>query len=130
MSRGFIIPFRRDRKRDFASGSGADLLRSKVEQALMTQGKTPRSAGELLWRTELGSGLHLLRHQKNSAALEELARVYVRDALRRWVPEVEVVGMDVVHDGSALRCRIQCSLRSTQNDATLVEVTALDVPLE
>ena len=41
---GLLTPFRRDRKRDFASGSGAELLRSKVLQALMTEGATPRSA--------------------------------------------------------------------------------------
>jgi hypothetical protein len=29
-----LIPFRRDRKRDFATGSGAELLASKVRQAL------------------------------------------------------------------------------------------------
>ena len=31
---GLLTPFRRDRKRDFASGRGPELLRSKVLQAL------------------------------------------------------------------------------------------------
>jgi hypothetical protein len=31
-----LIPFRRDKKRDFATGSGAELLASKVRQALLT----------------------------------------------------------------------------------------------
>ncbi len=42
-----LIPFRRDKKRDFASGSGEALLASKVRQALLTEGATPRSSGEL-----------------------------------------------------------------------------------
>ena len=33
-TQNLLIPFRRDRKRDFASGSGGDLLASKVTQAL------------------------------------------------------------------------------------------------
>ena len=62
--RGLIAPFRRDKKRDFASGSGPDLLRAKVLQALLTEGAGPRSSGELPWRTSFGAGLHLLRHQQ------------------------------------------------------------------
>lgn len=98
-----LTPFRRDKKRDFASGSGADLLASKVLEALMTEGATPRSSGELPWRTAFGSGLHLLRHQRNDDALAALARVNVRDTLKRWVPEAELVDATAVRDGAALR---------------------------
>jgi hypothetical protein len=48
---GILVPFRRDKKRDFATGSGEVLLASKVRQALLTEGTTPRSSGELPWRT-------------------------------------------------------------------------------
>ena len=51
------------------------LLRSKVEQALMTEGNSPHSVGELPWRTNFGAGLSLLRHQRNDEVLRELARV-------------------------------------------------------
>ncbi len=105
--RGLLSPFRRDKKRDFASGSGPELLKSKVVQALATEGATPRSSGELPWRTELGSGLHLLRHQRNDDVLAELARVYVRDALKRWVPEAELVEVEARRDGSALHLRVR-----------------------
>ena len=106
-TRNLLIPLRRDRKRDFASGTGADLLESKVLQALMTRGVTPRSSGELPWRTSFGAGLDLLRHQRNDAALVELARVQVRDALRQWVPEVEVVEVTVVREDAALNLRVR-----------------------
>jgi hypothetical protein len=99
---GVLIPFRRDRKRDFASGDGEELLASKVEQLLATEGATPRSSGELPWRTSLGCPLQHLRHQNNDAILAELARVYVRDALRKWLPEAEVVGVSVSRDGPTL----------------------------
>lgn len=97
-----LIPFRRDRKRDFASGEGDELLASKVEQVLATEGATNRSSGELPWRTSFGTPLQLLRHQRNDAVLAELARVYVRDALRKWVPEAQIVDLEVARDGSTV----------------------------
>ena len=105
-SRGLLSPFRRDQKRDFASGAGAELLASKVEQVLATEGETPRSSGELPWRTRFGSGLHLLRHKLTGPAFRELARVYVRDALARWVPEAELTGFDVLEDGDVVVLRV------------------------
>jgi hypothetical protein len=105
--RGLIAPFRRDRKRDFASDDGDALLASKVLQVLATEGATPRSSGELPWRTAFGTPLHLLRHQRSDAALAELARVYIRDALRRWLPEATVLGVDVQRNGPELALRVR-----------------------
>jgi phage baseplate assembly protein W len=102
-----LIPFRRDKKRDFAVGSGETLLASKVRQALLTEGATARSSGELPWRTNFGAGLALLRHQRNDAALKELAGVYVRDALKRWVPGARLVSLSVEQDGPALTLRVR-----------------------
>ena len=124
---GLLAPLRRDRKRDFASGSGAELLASKVRQALMTEGTTPVSTGELPWRTAFGSALHLLRHQRNDAALAELARVYVRDALRRWVPEAELVAVDATRDGATLALRVR--YRAAGNTGTDTAPAAVDVTL-
>jgi phage baseplate assembly protein W len=100
-----LTPFRRDRKRDFASGAGRELVRSKVLQVLLTEGDTPQTAGELPWRTAFGAGLHLLRHQRNDAALAQLARVRVRDALRRWMPGF-AVDVEASADENALTIEI------------------------
>jgi phage baseplate assembly protein W len=116
-----LIPFRRDRKRDFAIGSGEALLASKVLQALLTEGATARSSGELPWRTNFGSGLALLRHQRNDDALRELARVYVREALKRWVPSAQLVSLDVTQDGPSLTLR----MRIRERDQTISTVVAL-----
>jgi len=126
---GLLTPFRRDRKRDFASGSGGDLLASKVLQALMTNGATPRSSGELPWRTAFGAGLELLRHQRNDAALAELARVHVRDALKRWVPQAELVQVAVTREDAKLQLRVRFrpARRQGRSTETPDEVT---VPLE
>ena len=126
-STNLLIPFRRDRKRDFASGSGADLLASKVTQALMTCGFTPRSSGELPWRTAFGAGLDLLRHQRNDAALAELARVHVRDALKRWVPEATLVEVSVTREDAKLQLRVRYrpagSRSSTQETPAEVSIS-------
>lgn len=100
-----LTPFRRDRKADFAFGSGPSLLRSKILQVLLTEGDTPQGSGELPWRTAFGSGLHLLRHRNNDAVLAQLARVRVRDALRRWLPDVPVE-VEATADGNVLRVEV------------------------
>jgi phage baseplate assembly protein W len=120
-AQNLLIPFRRDKKRDFAVGSGEALLASKVRQALLTEGATARSSGELPWRTNFGAGLALLRHQRNDAALKELARVYVRDALKRWVPGAALVSLAVEQDGPALTLRVRVRERET-NAAVAVSI--------
>ncbi len=115
---GLLAPFRRDRKRDFAAGSGAALLRTKVTQALMTEGTTPRSSGELPWRTEFGAGLALLRHRQNDETVKELARVYVRDALRRWVPKAELVSCEVTKSENVLELRVRVREGAIETEAS------------
>jgi uncharacterized protein len=105
--RGLLTPFRRDRKRDFASGEGDELLGSKVEQVLATEGSTLGSTGELPWRTAFGAPLEQLRHQRNDEVLAELGRVHVRDALQRWVPEASLVTVTTERDGAEFRLRVR-----------------------
>jgi hypothetical protein len=119
-ARGLLGPFRRDRKRDFASDDGDALLASKVLQVLATEGATPRSSGELPWRTAFGTPLQILRHQRNDAVLAELARVYVRDALRRWVPEATLVAIEVVRDGAQLALRVRFRARTQTQGSTAI----------
>lgn len=84
-----------------------DVLASKVRQALWAEGATPRSSGELPRWTLFGSRLHLLRHLRNDAALSDLARVYVRDCLARWVPEVELVEVVTIREDAMLKVRVR-----------------------
>jgi len=119
---GLLTPFRRDKKRDFASGAGEDLLASKVRLALLTEGATPRSSGELPWRTSFGSGIHLLRHLHNDAALSDLARVHVRDCLKRWVPEAELVEVAATRDGSTLQLKVRFRAAKDAGKAVALQV--------
>lgn len=93
---GLITPFQRDRKDDFAQDGGAKLVASAVRQVLGTRGATQTSQGELPWRTEFGSQLHLLRHVNNDQVAAELARVYVTEAITRWEPRANVTNVEVV----------------------------------
>jgi hypothetical protein len=114
-----LIPFRRDKKRDFAVGTREALLASKVRQALLTEGATPRSSGELPWRTNFGAGLALLRHQRNDAVLGELAQVHVRDALSRWVPGAQLLGVELQQSGPTLTLRVRVRERDQVATAEL-----------
>lgn len=118
VARNLLVPFRRDRKRDLATGVEAALLASKVRQVLLTEGSTSRSSGELPWRTSFGAGLGLARHRPNDAVLAELTRVQVRDALRRWLPAVVVVEVEVTASASTLSVRVQ-----VQEGGTVAAVT-------
>lgn len=95
---GLLRPFRRDLKADFAADGGERVIRSAVGQILGTMAGSDVTQGELPWRTEFGSLVHLLRHQKNDAILHELARVYVVDALKRWEPRIVVTSVKVTRE--------------------------------
>ena len=103
------------------------MLRSKVLQTLLTQGATSRSSGELPWRTAFGAGLEILRHQRSDAALAELARVQIRDALRRWVPEAEVVGARVERSDATLELRVRVRESGRSSAAGDTEELALTI---
>jgi len=104
--KGLLTPFQRDRRSDFASGSGWPLAMSKVGQVLGVAGDTETTVGELPWRTEFGSGIHLLRHRNNTGVLSEVARVRFQRALRRWVPGLVVSEVEPVRDGETLTLRV------------------------
>ncbi len=114
---GLLRPFRRDQKADFAASGAEQVIRSAVGQILGTVGSSDFTQGELPWRTEFGSLLHLLRHQKNDRVLQELARVYVVDALKRWEPRVVVTAVQVAReqqDGeNVLAVRLRYNVIST-----------------
>ena len=119
---GLLIPLRRDRKRDFAATDGAELIASKVRQVLATEGATPQSSGELPWRTGFGSAVHLLRHQRNDTVLAELAGVYVREALRRWLPRLTAVAVTVEQQDNKLLLTVRY-----RSDTGLASKVSVDV---
>ncbi len=86
---GILTPFRRGPS-DFVAGGDVAFLQSMIGQVLGTAASSDYTQGELPWRPEFGSLLHFLRHRPNNATTAELARVYVTEALARWVPQVRL----------------------------------------
>ncbi len=92
LGNGLLRPFRRDEKQDFANGGGVLLVVSAVGQILGTRAASEANQGELQWRPEFGSLVHLLKHRNNNAILRELARTTSMEALDRWEPRANITG--------------------------------------
>jgi hypothetical protein len=127
---GLTRPFQRDLRSDFAAAGGELLVRSAVGQILGTVGSSDFTQGELPWRTDFGSLLHVLRHQRNDTVLQELARVYVVDALKRWEPRVIVTGVQITreqHDGeNVLSLRLRYNVISANTPGNNVILSGVE----
>lgn len=112
-SRSIAVPLERGAL-DFAAASEDALLRAQVEQVLAVECSPDGTGGELPWRTSFGTPLHLLRHRSNSHVLAALARVWVRDALARWVPDAVVTAVEVATSKSELSIHVGFRGRGTR----------------
>lgn len=136
IGRGVTSPFRRASS-DLANAEGIALLKNNMKQILGVRADSDYTTGELPWRTEFGSLLHLLRHKPNTLATEELARIYVVEALARWEPRILVravgitreVGPDAnLQERPVLLVRITFDVRSVNTPSSLVaEGETLDI---
>lgn len=90
---GILRPFVRDQKGDFAAAGGATLVKACVGQVLGTMASSEFITGELPWAPEFGSLLHVLRHRQNDSVAQQLAKVYITDALARWEPRVKLTSV-------------------------------------
>ena len=86
---GIVTPFRREAS-DFASAGGVEHIQSMVSQVLGTRAGSDFTQGELLWRSDFGSLIEHLRHKNNTPIIQDLARVYVAEALSRWIPQIRL----------------------------------------
>lgn len=94
-TRRSVDPQFRRAAHDLATVDDDALVRVQVEQVLATECAADGTGGELPWRTAFGSPLHLLRHRNASDATRELARVWIRDAIARWVPRAKVMSVEI-----------------------------------
>lgn len=134
LGRGIVAPFRRDRKTDFASASGEALVRSRVAEILGVQCSDAGGTlqGELPWRHAFGSMLYRLKHKKG-IVLQELARVYVIDALRRWEPAVQVSNASVVsfdRDTRTLTIRLRYDVIKVNSPSNAVVLQGIDQTID
>jgi phage baseplate assembly protein W len=128
---GLLRPFRRDEKNDFANAGGRALLRARIGQILGTKADSTAGPGELPWRPEFGSRLHLLRHQNDSEVFLAFAETMILEALSRWEPSVRVTRVARVETSSSPKkvyLRVNYVLVD-RSGANVVEPDAVDVPL-
>jgi phage baseplate assembly protein W len=94
---GLLYPFRREHD-DFASGEGAELIRSNIRTVIATKAASPDGSfrGEYPWRPDFGSQVGQLLHANLPDGIEEsLAKVYVTDAVERWEPRAIISPGDI-----------------------------------
>jgi phage gp46-like protein len=87
---GLLTPFRRSGGGQFLAGGGTLRLRSALQQTLGIRASTETEIGELAWRPEFGSKLHRLKHANHDLMTQEEAKLYVEEALGRWMPLIVV----------------------------------------
>lgn len=116
--RSLNVPFLRDGRRDFAATEGIELLRRQVEQVLATECNPDGTGGEMPWRTAFGVPLHLVRHRANTHVLRALVQTWLRDALVRWVPNAELVLVEVTTDATTIVVRAGIRDRRSGAEAT------------
>jgi phage baseplate assembly protein W len=130
VGRALIRPLRRNGISDFASATGKRRLEAAMGQLFGTRCDSARQQGELPWRTDFGSRLHLIRHQNNDVVLAELARTYVVEALERWLPMVRIKAVTVERpELNVVRLSISYVVLARGTDQVLAADT-LSVPLQ
>lgn len=99
-----------------ATVEGDASVRQAILLLLITQ------PGERVMRPQYGSLLHRLIFAPNNATTAGLAIHYVRQALARWEPRVEVLDVDAGADPDApeqLVITLRYRVRASQEEATL-----------
>lgn len=86
---GWAFPVRTDIRGRIAMVRGEDTIERAIRLILQT------IKGERVMRPEFGSDLHLLVFAENSPTTAGLADYYVRTALARWEPRIEVENVEV-----------------------------------
>lgn len=115
---GLMAPFIRSNA-DFYNDGSFEHLDSMISQVLGVMGGNDYIEGELPWRNDFGSQLHLLRHKNNTDVVQELARIYIIEALSKWLPQIIVEDIimnkktDYKGDENILEIRIGYSLNGS-----------------
>lgn len=79
--------------------------------------------GERVMRPEFGCRIHELVFAPHNAATEGLAVLYVKQALNRWEPRIDVVAVEVESDAvneGALLLQIKYRVKDTHNERSIV----------
>ena len=130
---GLLTPFRRGAN-DFLSGGGQELIASSLRTILGTVCASDSTEGEIPFNQGLGCLLPFVRHLNlDDPALEDLARYYVVDAIRRNEPRVRLTDILFFIDRKAYKLTIKLRYdiidRTVPGNQVLVRDVTQEVPV-
>jgi hypothetical protein len=117
IGQGLAFPLQVNPRGEIAIASGDRDIEQSIRIILGTM------IGERVMRPEFGCRIHELVFAPHNAATEGLAELYIREALDRWEPRIEVTGVetndDLAHDG-ALLLEVKYRIRDTYHERSIV----------
>ena len=117
IGQGLAFPLQVNPRGEIAIASGERDIEQSIHIILGT------IIGERVMRPEFGCRIHELVFAPHNAATEGLAELYVKEALTRWEPRIEVTDVetatDPVHDG-ALLIEVKYRVRDTYHERSIV----------
>jgi phage baseplate assembly protein W len=121
LGRGLAFPLRVG-VRGLAESAGVARVEESIRVILGTQ------YGERVMRPQFGANLKSLVFAANNATTASLAAYYVRDALARWEPRIDVLDVLVTNDVAIaqLVIEIRYRLRATAQEHLFVYPFALE----
>ena len=96
------------------TNTGTDRINQSIYYILTT------IPGERFFLPEFGSKLHLLLYEPNDLIFADLAQVYIKDALGRWEPRIDVVDVKVKAVDNCDYINIHYLIKSTNSHENYV----------
>ena len=100
-----------------STSSGEDLIKESIMIILGT------AKGERVMRPDFGCGINELVFAPNNTSTATLVTFYVKEALLKWEPRIEVLNISVTPDeeeGNKLNINIEYRVKTTNTKKNLV----------
>ena len=117
LGQGLAFPLQVNPRGAIALASGERDIEQSIRIILET------APGERVMRPEFGCRIHELVFAPNNAATEGLLIHYVKEALDRWEPRIEVLDIEVstaANSQATLLAEIKYAIRDTHNERSIV----------
>lgn len=96
------------------TNTGIDRIYQSISAILKT---TP---GERFFLPEFGSDIHKLLFEPNDYILEDLLKLYIKDALGKWEPRIDVTNIITKIDGNTISANILFDLSNSNLNSNYV----------
>lgn len=117
LGNGLNFPLKTDARGQLVLVTGAEDIEQSIRIILSTR------PGERVMRPTFGCRAHELLFEPRSAATASLLQEYVYQALRMWEPRIDILQVNVIHDGGqegALLAEIHYEIKATHDARSIV----------